>query len=213
MFRLLAPASQTVGLNPLSPPVFVEDWTRLHEVGRTEGPDSAVLQIVEFTDFECPACARYERTLKGFLGRHEHEVRRTVIHWPLDIHPYAPRAALTAECAAAQGRFFEVSSQLYSKQLDFSTNPWMSAGVEGHVADTSAFRTCLADSSAVELIEQGKRAASALQLTGTPSVLLNGYLYVGAPPDSLLEAALARAKIGDLPPRASKWGKRRSAKW
>jgi hypothetical protein len=87
VFRLLAPASQTVGLNPLSPPVFVEDWTRLHEVGRTEGPDSAVLQIVEFTDFECPACARYERTLKGFLGRHEHEVRRTVIHWPLDIHP------------------------------------------------------------------------------------------------------------------------------
>jgi protein-disulfide isomerase len=89
-------------------------------VGATDhllGPQGAPVTVVEYGDFECPNCKQAAGTVKLLLGRFEQRVRFAFRHFPQEgIHPHAMHAAQAAECAGAQGRFWQMHDLLFEHQ-------------------------------------------------------------------------------------------------
>ncbi|MGQ4428740.1 Na+/H+ antiporter NhaA, partial [Streptomyces violaceoruber] len=83
---------------------------------RIRGPESAVVTVVEYGDFECPYCGQAEPVVRDLLGQ-ESDVRYVWRHLPLrDVHPRAQLAAEASEAAARQGRFWEMHDLLLERQ-------------------------------------------------------------------------------------------------
>ena len=80
------------------------------------GPVSAPVTIVEFTDFQCPACAAMHPVLEEVLKAYGDKVRFVVRDFPLNKHEWARKAAEAANAAKAQGKFFEYAALLFQRQ-------------------------------------------------------------------------------------------------
>jgi len=81
------------------------------------GPADAKVTVVEFSDFECPACAATSPLVNQLIAQYPNDVRVIYRHFPLvDIHPYAMLAAQASEVAAEQGKFWEMHDLLFENQ-------------------------------------------------------------------------------------------------
>jgi protein-disulfide isomerase len=81
------------------------------------GPEHAPVTIVEYGDFECPNCKQAKPAVEIVLNRYPEQVRFVYRHFPLtDVHPHALAAAEAAECAGAQGKFWEMHETLFEHQ-------------------------------------------------------------------------------------------------
>jgi protein-disulfide isomerase len=84
------------------------------------GPAEAPVTVVEYGDFQCPTCKLAFPAVKLLLQRFGRDVRFAYRHFPLEaLHPYALPAAEAAECAATQGRFWEMHDVLFENQPRF----------------------------------------------------------------------------------------------
>lgn len=84
----------------------------------TQGPAHAPVTVIEYGDYECPNCKLAAPAVKMLLARFPGRLLFVFRHFPLeDIHPHALRAAEAAECAGAQGRFWEMHDLLFENQL------------------------------------------------------------------------------------------------
>ncbi len=181
-------------LRKLDPDFF--DWyTSLPVVDAPEeghaalGPDAAPVTIVEFSDFECAYCRQNHHLLEELVKRRPGQVRVLYRHFPLDascndavkrtIHPRACRAAEASECAAAQGRFREMAEALFAHQGElFEANLERLARDIG--LDVDRFRRCMEQRDGLSRVVADTRAGSALHVTSTPTLLINGRKVVGS---------------------------------
>ncbi|MBP7992803.1 MAG: thioredoxin domain-containing protein [Candidatus Magasanikbacteria bacterium] len=100
---------------PLKAVVTDSDWS----VGSKDAPHT----LVEYTDFQCPACASYHPLLKRLGEEHGKDVRIVYRHFPLDqIHPNARAAARASEAAGLQGKYFEMQAALFNTQGTWGTD-------------------------------------------------------------------------------------------
>ena len=83
-----------------------------------QGPDSAKVTIVEYSDFECPYCARFATVMDQVLANYGDKVRFTYRHFPLSFHKSAQKAAEAFECAKDQNKAWD----LYGKMFDLSND-------------------------------------------------------------------------------------------
>jgi protein-disulfide isomerase len=166
----------------------------------TRGPAAAPVTIVEFSDFECPFCARARPTLKRITEVYGDKVRVAFRDYPLPIHARAPKAAEAAACAADQGRFWEMHDKLFgaSPKLDVAELKRYA----GELAlDAAAFDACLDSGRQAASVKADVDAANAYGVNSTPAFFINGRLISGALPferfaeviDDELERAGARA--------------------
>jgi protein-disulfide isomerase len=82
----------------------------------SRGEATAAVTIVEFTDFQCPACASMHPVIEEAMKTYGNKVRLVIRDYPLSIHPNARKAAEAANAAHAQGKFFEYASLLFKRQ-------------------------------------------------------------------------------------------------
>lgn len=155
----------------------------------------AVLEIVEFSDFECPYCARAVPVLDDLLARHGDAVRVVYRHFPLPVHPHAARAARAAEEARRQGAFWPYHDLLFRHQ-DRLTDVDLVGYADSLGLDTEAFRAVLASDAHAGTIEADVRRGRGLGVSGTPTFYVNGYRLVGVPPPWVLEEALRAFRAG-----------------
>jgi protein-disulfide isomerase len=176
-------------------PRKVESWSTYLAAGTRIGPEDAALTIVEFGDFECPACKGFYQTERRLRERFPNEVAVVYIHYPLSYHRFAGPAARAASCAAAQGRFSEIHDLLFAKQDSLGLKSWVSFAAEAFVKDQSAFMQCIARTDSIPEIASGLRAANAIKLEGTPRILVNGLDFGASVPDAAeLENLLEQAR-------------------
>ena len=84
------------------------------------GNPNAALTVVEFGDFECPACGREEPVAREIRAKYANQIRFVFRQFPLvHVHPFAERAA-QASNALQQGKFWEAVDKIYSQQADLS---------------------------------------------------------------------------------------------
>jgi protein-disulfide isomerase len=155
---------------------------------------------VEFSDLECPFCGHFHlKALAPLLAKHGNEVRVAYVHFPLDFHEEALDAARTVECAQNQGRFKEAVDFIFKNQKSLGKQPWSWFAQGATLGDTVAFNRCMADTSAMPLIASGKSLGTKMEVTGTPTVLLNGWRYAGAPSDTEITRAVEDLLAGRRP--------------
>lgn len=138
----------------------------------TKGSDSAKLMLIEFTDYECPFCARYAlgtypQIEKEFVATGK--LRYGLIDMPLDFHKLAFKAAEATRCGAEQGKYWEIHDQLFQNQK--TLEPW-SAHAQAVGLDVEKFDACLASGKYAESIRAGIAIARSAGITGTPGFLL-----------------------------------------
>lgn len=172
----------------------VEDFAALVDGGHRRGAVDPILTIVEFGDYECPACRAMAPRLDSFVVQNPAHVALVYRHWPLNIHPMADDAARAAECAGYQGLFWPYHDALY-RLSTLEAGSFREVAEEVGVPDRSEFESCQADPARTPQIAEDIRAAEALDGIGTPTLVING-IHLGSVPsrgdlDARLEEALA----------------------
>lgn len=160
----------------------VKQWDDYLAGGRRVGPDHARVTIVEFGDYECPYCRAFEPALRAALAAHPDDVALVYHYVPIPYHQHAYEAARLAECAAREGRFREAHHYLYDRE-DLGNIELSRFAVAVRVRDTSTLFQCARDTKPVPEIEEDLARARRLQITSTPTVVVNG-LQLGMTPDS-----------------------------
>lgn len=89
---------------------------------QTKGPKDAKITFVEYSDLQCPFCARVYPTINQLMKDYDGKVQLVFKHFPLiSIHPRAQKASEAAECARDQGKFWEFHDALFENQQDWSS--------------------------------------------------------------------------------------------
>lgn len=155
------------------------------------GNASASAYLVEFSDFQCPACRAFAPTVDELATKYSDKLLFVYRHYPLSQHAYAKPAAMAAEAAGEQGKFWEMSKLLFENQDRLSTAPWTELA-DQLTLDRTKFDASLNSQTLKAKIDRDEAAAIALKIPGTPSFFLNGVrLEVSSPLD--LKTAVEKA--------------------
>ena len=145
----------------------------------TLGPSDAPVTVVEFSDYECPACRATHEVVKQVRAAYGNRVQWIYKEYPLKRHKDAFKAAEASHCAEDQGKFWEYQERLFTAP-DLSPDNLVSmAGQLG--MSQEKFRQCLQDSIHKPLVEKNVRDAVQAGLDRTPSFMINGAVYAGSP--------------------------------
>jgi protein-disulfide isomerase len=140
----------------------------------SQGDAHAPLTLVEYGDYECPACRQAEPLVRHLRETCGAQMRFVFRHFPLvEVHPHAELAAEAAEAAAAQGRFWPMHHQLFAHSPHLAASA-LSACAQAVGLDMIRFHAEMADRIYTQRVQEHRRAAQALGLRGTPGFFLNG---------------------------------------
>lgn len=147
------------------------------------GDPNAKVKIVEFADFQCPACAAAHPVVKKILEDNKDKVYFVYRHYPLSFHKNAKPAANAAETAARQGKFFEMADLLYQNQKEWQEASKPEEFFSGYAKqlglDAEKFTKDLNEN--YPSIEKDVFDANALGVNATPTFFINGQKIVGVP--------------------------------
>ncbi|MBR9691585.1 thioredoxin domain-containing protein [Candidatus Woesearchaeota archaeon] len=174
------------------------DMAALVDDDDVEGDADAPVTIVEWSDYECPFCARfYEQTLGQI--REEYidtgKVKLVFRDYPLNFHANAQKAAEAAECAGEQEKYYEMHDLLFEKGVTGGVSAFKGFAKEIGL-DTNEFDECLDSGAMADEIAKDMRDGQAAGIQGTPGFIINGQLVSGAQPfdafKQVIEAELAK---------------------
>ena len=162
----------------------------------SQGPASALVIVVELSDYLCPACRKGQKTVKRVKKAYKDKIRWVFRENPLEsIHPGAGDLALAARCAGDQGAFWAFHDLLFSEKKPGFEDALQYARELG--LDMPRFSVCTADQARREKLIQESNAVRRAGITSTPSLIINGTLHVGVPSFEkfceLIDQALADA--------------------
>jgi len=189
-----APATSVAEIRERHPD-FVTFWdsldTRTEVDGRVrwvKGPASAPVTIVEFSDFQCPACLQAFEALRD-VAKTRTDVRIVFRHFPLDqscnpqvqhaLHRNACLAACAAECAGDQGKFWEYHDRLFENQATLDRDNLFRFARETGL-DITTFRSCIDAPETLDRIRSDVRDGARLGIASTPTLFVNGRRLEGS---------------------------------
>jgi protein-disulfide isomerase len=160
------------------------------------GNPKAPVTIIEFSDFQCPFCSKAVPVLnqiKQVYGQDKvHIVYR---YMPLPSHNRAMPAAIAAQCANDQGKFWEMHDDLFNNQAKLEDGDLKDYAKQLGL-DMTKFNDCFDGKHPEATIERSKREAETLGIQATPSFLINGNLMQGAQPFEKFKEKIDRAASG-----------------
>jgi protein-disulfide isomerase len=181
------PAAAAPAPTAAPPPVSVVD-SMIETAGAAfRGSATAKVAIVEFSDFECPFCGRYTRdTVPQLLKEYVDtgKVKYVFRNLPLEsIHPSALRAAVAAECAGDQGKYWPLHDYLYANQTALDA-PSILNGARTAGLDVTRFQQCIASDKPTTRIKKDQADAQQAGAGSTPTI----FIAVTTPGDSKVRA-------------------------
>lgn len=163
-----------------------------------KGKVDAPVQIVTFSDFQCPYCSKVLPTLKQIEETYGEKVSVVFRDFPLPMHPDAPRAGEAAQCANDQGKFWEMHDKLFQNQQALKDDDLKKYGAELGL-DTAKYEECLTTNKYKAEVDADKGAGEAVGVSGTPAFFVNGRFLNGALPfEQFKEAIDAELKVKGL---------------
>jgi protein-disulfide isomerase len=145
------------------------------------GNEKAPVTIVEFSDFQCPFCARARPTVNRVREAYGDKVRILFRDFPLQMHPQAMKAAEAASCAGDQGKFWEMHDRLFAGQSKLQVPDLKQYATELGL-EAGPFGECLDSGKYASKWQQGLAEGTQYGVTGTPAFFINGRPLMGARP-------------------------------
>ncbi len=165
---------QNVQAKPSRPTV---DYNKVYNlpIGKSvvKGPDDAPVTVVEFSDFQCPYCARLQPTLRDVIKAYPTEVKLVYKHFPLSFHKQAKNASKASEAAREQGKFWEMHDLIY-ENFNKLTETSFTDFAQKIGLNMEQFTADYQSSKYDEMIETDIKLARQVGVTGTPSLFMNG---------------------------------------
>lgn len=142
------------------------------------GPASASATLVEYSDFQCPACKAYAPIVKTFVEKNKEKVKFVYRNFPLQQHQFSKQAAYFAEAAGMQGKFFEMHDKLFDGQEDWEkeTDPektFLSYAKELKL-DIAKLQKDVDSKEVKDNVEADLASGNAAGVDSTPSFYMNG---------------------------------------
>lgn len=191
-FRTFTPGNVRVASAAASPPVLIEAWEEVVTDRDFAGPDDAPVRIVEFADFECPACRGYVSILDSIRSRYPRRVATAVAHFPLPYHRFALPAARAAECAKESDRFEEMARLLLLGQDSLGLKPWRDFAAQAGVLSLEEFDRCVEENGPMQRVDRDIELGNRIGVGATPTIVVNGLLFDSPPSLDVLDS-LVRA--------------------
>ncbi len=154
------------------------------------GPKNAKVQIVEYADFECPACAKYPPVIKNILSKNKNKVSFTYRFFPLtSIHKHSRTSAQAVYASNKQGRFMDMYSLLYENQASWvnldSVDELFYNYAKDLKMDVEKFKKDYKSKDTQRFVSDSENQALNLGLTSTPTFFVNGNLVEFKTPTDL----------------------------
>ena len=161
------------------------------------GNPQAPVTIVEFGDFQCPACGREQEVIREVRQKYGDQIRWVFRQFPIPtLHEFAEAAAVASECAADQGKFWEAVDKLYDDQSDLSKDALRRYAAELGL-NMDRFNQCLSSQVTLARVQRDLDDAHALGVRGTPTFFVNQQA-VEQPPTVEELAQLVDQALGPL---------------
>lgn len=155
------------------------------------GDADAPVTIVELSDFQCPFCARFHiETFPALRRLYGDQVQWIFVNRYFPQHQHAERAAIAAECAHRQGRFWEYADRLFAGQERLGDGVIEDAARDLGL-DMEAFQACVTNRETAAEAAADQAEGERLGVDGTPTFYVNGHKIVGAQPVGVFNQIIA----------------------
>ncbi|MGE0354451.1 MAG: DsbA family protein [Gemmatimonadales bacterium] len=153
----------------------IRQWDRYNSRGHRIGSSAPRLVLLEFGDFECPACAVFQReVVQPLLRDYPGEVALVYRHWPLPYHRYAYTLAVASECAELAGAFGGFHQAVFDRQDSIGVLSLADWAQRSGITTVRSFLECAAGGSQNNRVEADIEAVRELGGVATPTVFING---------------------------------------
>ena len=163
-------ASNTETLTDLAVPVTAADHMK--------DDLNATTTLVEYGDFQCPACGAYYPLVEQLNAEYDSKIRFVFRHYPLPQHQNAVPAAIASEAASAQGKFWLMYDELYKNQNDWAeatnTQPFFDQYAAAIGLNVSEFDQDLSSSTLKQIVTDDQAGGNKSNIDHTPTFFLNG---------------------------------------
>lgn len=151
----------------------------IHPQDHIKGNASSTVVIMEYSDFQCPACRSYYPVVREVMAEFGDRVALVYRHFPLiGIHPNAELAARAAEAASRQGKFWEMHDLLFEKQNEWASVANVAPMFESYATliglSVEQFKTDFVSKEVKDFVRAQRAHAVKAGLQGTPSFFING---------------------------------------
>lgn len=154
--------------------------------GNTEhikGNSSASIQIVEYMDFQCPACVFGAKMVKEYVEKHPDKIGLKLKHFPLRMHQHAETAAIYTECAGRQNKFWEFHDMLVNGHALWSKSTLVTSHFQGFAKklnlNLDKLAVCIEKDEIRQKIRDDQSDGNALGIRSTPTYFVNEERLVG----------------------------------
>src|SRR5438876_3577508 len=163
------------------------------ERDHSQGPATAAITLVQYGDYECPYTRQSTTIVRAIQQQLGDTLRFVFRNFPLtEIHPHALHAALAAEAAAVQGKFWEMHDYIFHHQHTLEDAD-LAGFAEAVGMDMQQYRRDIAERRGLARIEEDVEGGERSGVQGTPTFFINGVLYRGSWEQDALLAALQAA--------------------
>ena len=165
-----------------------------------EGPETAKVTLVEFTDYQCPFCKRHFDQTEAQIETQY--IKTGKIRWlirdlPLSFHQNAHLAAEAARCAGDQNKYKLMHDKLFATQTVWAESTTAKTVFSGYARglglNSSTFDQCLTSGQYQAAVDEDLALAQKIGANGTPTFYINGQPIVGAQPFSAFKSAIDAA--------------------
>ncbi len=165
----------------------------VNERDHRQGPATAAVTLVQYGDYECPYTRQSTTVVRAIQQQLGDQLRFVFRNFPLtEIHPHALHAALAAEAAAVQGKFWEMHDYIFHHQHALEDSD-LAQFAEAVGLNMQQFARDMAEQRALARIEEDMEGGERSGVQGTPTFFINGVLYRGSWKQEALLAALQAA--------------------
>ncbi|QQS39234.1 thioredoxin domain-containing protein [Candidatus Woesebacteria bacterium] len=189
------------GIKWINTPIDIPaDVTMVQDDEWVKGPKEASVTLIEYADYQCPACAGYHPIVRQLAKEFPDDLRVVYRHFPLTtIHANAFSAAKAAEAAGKQGKFWEMHDMLYERQSQWSEGSAKEKFVEFAqelALDVDKFKEDLDSSQTEERVSVGIALGNKTGVNATPTFILDGVM-IRPPQDIEQFRALINQRLGN----------------
>lgn len=181
------------------PKTLTENQTKrlIHEDSYVKGPTDAKVTLVEFGDYQCPACGATHPIVGQLLTEYKDQVKFVFREFPLAMHQHARIAAQAAQAAGAQGKYYDMYDALFQNQTEWENSKNPMEHFEGYAnligLDVEKFKSDVESKKFEERVQQDVTDGNALGVQATPTFFLNGEEIRGGLPYDQFKAKIDAA--------------------